>query len=239
MPNTVYLFCGPAGSGKDTSYNFFRKIIQEKHPEQTILNYAFGDSLKEIVSDVTELYTGVHYPVENMQSLEYKEQPRPEYQIYINGQNQPLIIRKLLQQIGTNILRQKLGEDIFAECVIKKIKQQFKHPNQIAIITDLRFPNELKCIERYCDEKDHNFYTIYVERNGTLKSHSHISESFYDMMHKDFLVDNNGSLDDLNDRLKEIFIYNLDPFNFIFALFFEVIVAYFKMIAAKKTSTRA
>jgi len=62
MPNTVYLFCGPAGSGKDTSYNFFRKIIQEKHPEQTILNYAFGDSLKEIVSDVTELYTGIHYP---------------------------------------------------------------------------------------------------------------------------------------------------------------------------------
>lgn len=203
MPNIVYLFCGPAGSGKDTSFQFFKKILQTNYPEFNIQNYAFGDTLKEIVNKTTILYTGHNYPVEQMSSLEYKEQQRHENQIYVNGKQQPLVIRVLLQQIGTNILREELGEDIFAECVVKKIKQQFKQSNQIAIITDLRFPNELKCVEKYCIEKDHRYFTIYVQRDLKI-THQHVSESFYDTLPKDYIINNNGSLDDLSEELEKV-----------------------------------
>lgn len=205
MTNIIFIFCGLAGSGKDTSYNFFKKILQQKYPDYTIQNYAFGNSLKEIVSDVTELYTGERFPVSNMESLEYKEKSHPEYNILVANEQQPLVIRTLLQQIGTNILRKHLGDDIFADCVVKKIKQQFKHHNQIAIITDLRFPNEYKCVERYCDERDLKFYTIYIERQQKLTSHTHVSESFYDLLQKDFIIQNNGTLDDLYKKLEEMY----------------------------------
>jgi len=204
MTNTIFIFCGLAGSGKDTSYNFFKKILQKRYPHYTIQNYAFGNSLKEIVSDVTELYTGERFPVSSMESLQYKEKPHYEHIILVEKQEQPLIIRALLQQIGTNILRKHLGDDIFADCVVKQIKQQFKHPNQIAIITDLRFPNEYKCVERYCDERNLKFYTIYIERDQKLTSHTHVSESFYDLLQKDFIIQNNGTLDDLYQKLEEI-----------------------------------
>lgn len=204
MVNTVFLFCGSAGSGKDTSFHFFKELLEKNSPKKQIKNYAFGLALKEIVSDLSQLYLGETYPVQEMENLAYKERERPEHKIFLEGIEKPLVIRTLLQQVGTNILRKHLGEDIFAECVVKQIAFQFMEEDQIAVVTDLRFPNEFLCVRGFCDAMGYRCYTIYIQRNGKLDSHNHISESFYNELKKDFIINNNGTLEELKIQLEII-----------------------------------
>jgi hypothetical protein len=210
MINTVVLFCGPAGSGKDTSYEILRthllkNCLQECYLE--ISKYSFSSSLKKIVVELSSLFIDAHFSEDAMDSLEYKEAYRPEYKLYIgsNRQSQPFVIRTLLQHVGTDILRKYLGDDIFATAVINKIDKQFKKTsNQIAIITDLRFPNEQNSILEYCNKNEYKCITIYIERNGRIKNSAHNSESYYNSLHKDIIINNNGTLLDLEDEIKKI-----------------------------------
>jgi hypothetical protein len=209
MKNTVVLFCGPAGSGKDTSYEILRRqllgCLQECHLD--ISKYSFGRSLKEIAVELSSLFIDANFSADAMDSLEYKEAYRPEYKLYIgsNKQPQPFVIRTLLQHIGTDILRKHLGDDIFAKAVINKLDEQFKKTsNQIAIITDLRFPNEQNSIVEYCNKNEYRCITIYIERNGRITNSAHSSESYYNSLRKDIIINNNGTLYDLEAEIKKI-----------------------------------
>jgi hypothetical protein len=201
MTNIVFLFCGKAGSGKDTSYKIFRRLFQKSQSTFNIKNYAFGSVLKKIVVELSQLYLGTNYSVEEMDKLAYKESIRPEHTIYIDNEPSPLIIRRLLQHIGTNILRNNLGPTIFADSVVSDIDKQFRgYTDQIAMITDLRFPNEYDIVRNYCSKNDYKCYTIYIERNY-IKESDHPSEQYFSQIIKDYQIINNGTLEELEKNL--------------------------------------
>lgn len=200
MSKTVILLCGSAGSGKDTSYEMLKKQW-----DCHVRSYSFGRPLKEIVVDLCRLFYNAEFSAESMNNLEYKEVKRPEQIMYLDGEAHSLVLRTVLQQVGTDILRKQLGDDIFAKAVIQNIAEQMSQPSpQIAIITDLRFPNEQKCIMDYCFQNGYKCMTIFIHRDNFLQSHGHSSESYYNHLEKDIIIDNNGTLLDLERELKKI-----------------------------------
>jgi len=202
MSKTIVMLCGSAGSGKDTSFNFMKKQIEKTKESINICNLSFGRALKEIVADLCKLFLNENYLYQEMDNYGYKEQVRPEHTIYWsdNDKGESLVIRKLLQIIGTDILRKQLGDDIFAKTILNKIDTIFKSisEEQIVFITDLRFPNEQKCIVDYCKNNGYKCITIYIRRTVNLSdTYSHVSEKLYDQLEKDILIENCGSLLDL------------------------------------------
>ena len=143
--------------------------------------------------------------------------------------------RELLQYIGTDLLRNQLHENIWVNALMNKYKPKVcsgtthcalagkpeiscnlcpEYPNWI--ITDVRFPNELKAV------KNKGGISIKVNR-GTSQSTGHLlldnsdgtpnrfvplhmSETALDDATFDYYVDNNGTIDDLIQQVKEILI---------------------------------
>ena len=74
-----------------------------------------------------------------------------------------------------------------------------RYPNWI--ITDMRFPNELKAVE----SKDG--VTIRINRPQLIeRDFEHFSETALDNHNFDYVIDNSGSLADLENKVKEILI---------------------------------
>jgi dephospho-CoA kinase len=217
MRNTVVLFCGAAGSGKDTSFNMFQTCLNKLDESIQVSQFAFGRPLKEIVSDLCQLFLNETYSVEDMNRFSYKELARPEHTVYSDLSNpdtsEPLIIRRLLQIIGTDFLRKRLGDDVFATAVLCDIDAFFEPSGngqgvKVACITDLRFPNEQKCVRDYCEARGYNCITVYIRRTVVSpKSLRHISESHYDRLEKDFIIENCGTIEELENEVDRLVSY--------------------------------
>lgn len=108
-------------------------------------------------------------------------------------------IRDVMQVLGTDLLRQGFNNNIHVAATIGSIKE-----NEKVIITDLRFPNEMKAVEQ------RNGITIRVNRNrpGIIPSESdfHPSETSLDNAKFSYTIENNGTLDDLIRAVKQILI---------------------------------
>ena len=222
MKDTVILFCGAAGSGKDTSFNMLQSILKQMNGDDDsthVSQFAFGRPLKEIVVDLCQLFLNEQYSLDEMSRFAYKETERPEHTVYPAAdpaRSEPLIIRRLLQIIGTDFLRKRLGDDIFATAVLRDIDAFFKFSGQgtqIACVTDLRFPNEQQCIRKYCDANGYNCVTVYIRRNVTspkTRTHAHTSESHYDQLEKNFIIENCGPIDELENEVMGLVSYMLN-----------------------------
>jgi hypothetical protein len=148
-----------------------------------------------------------------------------EYERGINWQTAyktKLTPRILLQVIGTNLFRDKLLPNIWVNALFSKYRPDgyelgnnkhiadvledihhntLNYPNWC--ITDMRFPNELEAI------KKRGGISIRVNRdNGTraIDTSPHASETALDNAEFDYIVDNNGSIEELIDKVKEILI---------------------------------
>ena len=139
-----------------------------------------------------------------------------------------LTYRELLQKLGTDLLRNQLHENVWVNALMSKYKKIADnwdndgnttvecYPNWI--ITDCRFPNELKAI------KDKDGITIRVNRQikgsskfeGTQEewkllcernnSSNHISETALDNSEFDYVINNNGTIEDLYLQVKELLL---------------------------------
>jgi len=147
----------------------------------------------------------------------------------------PLTPRKLLQLIGTQCGRQIIHPDIWVnatmgdytpnegyeykvkptgnigfggqiEMTILSNPERYNNGYHNWIITDCRFPNEAKAI------KDRNGITIRVNRpnifDAAIKSLAieHESETALDDYKFDYVIENNGTIEDLIIKVKEILI---------------------------------
>jgi len=123
--------------------------------------------------------------------------------------------RKLLQLLGTECGREILHPNIWVNALFadykstggkmiggnrKYIINREFYPNWI--ITDMRFPNELKAI------KDRGGITIRVNRstysNGN-DGKNHPSETALDNAEFDYVIDNNGTIEELIDKVNSIY----------------------------------
>ena len=109
-------------------------------------------------------------------------------------ENKTDLTRILLQLYGTEIFRDRIDPDYWVKQTIERIK---KTEESVSIITDVRFPNEIEMLD---NDVELNTIVIRVERNIKRDGdkHEHESETALDnYVHYDYIVDNNGSLEDL------------------------------------------
>lgn len=116
--------------------------------------------------------------------------------------------RSLLQEVGTDIIRAQ-EPDFWVDQVIKVLKF-FPDRWDYVLVPDCRFPNEI-------DKMSKDFETIHVRiirpnfDNGLSdEQKQHPSETSLDHVAPDWLIENDGTLEDLSMRAKEFVSYLLD-----------------------------
>ena len=192
---------GRMGSGKNTVCDIIQDLCN-KHNGLKFEQKAFAGKLKEIAS----LLTGI--PVEKFEDQEFKKQEMPPEW---NSFGKPVTYRYFLQALGTDALRDHLNTNVWCNALFSKYTEDSKW-----IITDLRFPNELKKVK----EKDG--ITIRVERPcsycNKLKNHAfgcknilnthggllHLSETSLDSAEFDYEIINDVGIPELIEKVRKI-----------------------------------
>lgn len=132
--------------------------------------------------------------------------------------------RELLQVLGTEAMRNVLHENVWVNALMADYKGIYKglpseytpgknltYPNWI--ITDMRFPNEMDAVKAkggitirvngmYVRQGDGKATRTYSETG------EHPSETALDDHKFDYVIDNNGSISDLIDKVKNILTLN-------------------------------
>jgi hypothetical protein len=161
---------GYARSGKDT----VAKMIQDKQPEKNWQIKKFSGKLKEMASALTD------YSVEHFENQDFKEKG------IISIDRKQFTVREFLQFLGTECVRDILGEDVWGNALFKDYDD-----SQNWIITDCRFPNEADRV----DSK--NGYIIEVDR-GIEPVNAHSSETAMKYYNFDYTILNWGDLKNLD-----------------------------------------
>ena len=105
----------------------------------------------------------------------------------------PMTAREFMQFLGTDVMR-RMYEPIWVNSCIKKIQQE---QSGLAIIADVRFPNEAKGIE------EAGGTVLRIKRNT--KKDDHISESSLDNYTFTNYIENNSSIESLIVKVKEFY----------------------------------
>lgn len=179
----------------------------------------FAGKLKQIAS----LLTGI--PIEKFEDQEFKKtnlgsewDTELEYLI-------PMTVREFLQKLGTEAMRNGLHTNVWVNALFADYKyeihrsevptraagfiDQHVYPNWI--ITDMRFPNEMEAVVK------RNGITIRVIRSFNHKMGSketgtldltplHPSETALDDAEFDYEIINDGTIEDLIEKVREILI---------------------------------
>lgn len=164
-------FTGKMGAGKSTVID----IIKQIYPDDNIRNLKFAQPLYDIQEFIYRRVQTVH--------------PKPEG--FIKD-------RKLLQWLGTEWGRgisQSLWVDLWKEDV-KYIREYY--PHDIFTCDDLRFDNEAVAIKQVGGHvikiENSRGTSLITTANGTS---NHASEQGIDPKYIDFVIPNNGTIDEL------------------------------------------
>jgi hypothetical protein len=124
-----------------------------------------------------------------------------------------MTVRELLQILGTEAMRDGLHTNVWVNGLFADYKATIKEWDEFGndtrveypnwIITDMRFPNEIAAVEL------REGITIRVNRdNGTraIDVNPHPSETALDDAKFDYTIENNGTLDELVEKVRAILI---------------------------------
>jgi hypothetical protein len=165
---------GKANSGKNTVGDLFKYHLLVRETAARV--YAFADPIKEIVMTM--------FPGAERNSLFGASKLRSNI---IPGTT--ITYRQSLLDIG------KLGRSYDPEIWVKKFEQDFYKNTQfdLYMVTDLRFPEEFKRVSEM------GFVKVRIKRDDHLviKDVSETSQDSITDSAFDFVIDNNGTLDDL------------------------------------------
>jgi hypothetical protein len=204
-------FVGFIGSGKDTAADYLVNFHGFRRD-------SFASTLKDAVSAVfgwdRTLIEG-----RTKEAREWREQVDEWWAERLNIPH--LTPRWILQQWGTEVCRQGFHDDIW----IASLENKMRKTKDNIVISDVRFPNEIKAIHnaggivvRVKRGEDPIWYTDAANVNrgpdanvnwATSKRRMdklgiHASETAWVGGEIDFEVDNNGSIDDLFEQIKNL-----------------------------------
>ena len=158
----------------------------------------FAGKLKQIASLMTDI------PVEKFEDQEFKKTLLPVVWNYLGPSmrsgnivtcdlvDNQMTVREFLQKLGTEAIRDGLHTNAWVNALFAD-----HNPSQHWLITDTRFPNEAQAI------KDRGGIVIRVIRPEICKDDEssskpkHPSETVLDNWSFDYVIDNCGSIDDL------------------------------------------
>lgn len=192
----------------------------EGHHNSTFEIKKFAGKLKTMAS----LLTGI--PVEKFEDQEFKktylsEEWNSPYNIPFSGpdfveHDGRMTVRELLQKLGTDAMRDNLHENVwvnalFADYYETKGLESVPDDRKLLytcnwIITDMRFPNEMDAVYK------REGFTIRVVRDYALRGgpedpkNQHPSETALDDSHFDYEIINDGTIEDLIEKVREILI---------------------------------
>ena len=178
---------GLIGSGKDTVA--VRLVKKHKFKRDS-----FAKSLKDAVSDIfnwnRRLLEG-----NTKKSREWREQPD---KFWSDKMGKVVTPRWVLQYFGTEVMRGGMHDAIWVDSVIGRYK------GENTVISDTRFQNEIKTI------KAHGGKILLVKR-GELptreemqKQGAHRSEWDWMGSEFDYIIENNGTLTQLNVKIDKL-----------------------------------
>jgi hypothetical protein len=189
---TLIGIVGAIGSGKDTVADY----LCEQHGFQRL---AFAAKVKDVAATVFG-WNRDQLEGRTPASRAWRECMDPYWGI---------TPRQALQQIGTDLFRKQVRDDIWVKSVEREL---LDHPDQNFVLTDCRFPNEVEMVRRL------NGKILYLQRGfipvwgAAAASGGYSPESFgihpsewnvYALCSQaDLKIDNNGSKEDLYEILK-------------------------------------
>jgi hypothetical protein len=108
-------------------------------------------------------------------------------------------IRELLQRLGTDAGRMVLGDEFWVRTLFER------NTSDRIVIPDVRFPNEKRAIE------DRGGIVIRIERDGYGPVNGHVSETALDDDEFKYVLQNDGSIPDLGEKVLEIVRQHYGP----------------------------
>lgn len=204
--------CGLIGSGKNTAAEYF---IEQYGFRQDSFAAPLKDAVSVIFGWDREALEGA-----TAESRAWREQVDPWWAERLNKPN--LTPRWVLQQWGTDVLREHFHDDIW----IASLEQRLSRSTENVVISDLRFPNEFGALRRL------GATTIQVKRgpdpewfeaartvqtipavspvarealNTLRKAGVHESETAWAGQSVDYVVQNDATLEDLYGQLDRIY----------------------------------
>ena len=203
--------CGFIGSGKDTIADYLVNIHQFRRE-------SFANTLKDAVAQVfgwdRDMLEG-----RTRQSREWREQVDPWWAKRLNMPN--LTPRWILQYWGTEVCRRAFHDDIW----IAALENKLRNSQDDIVISDCRFPNEIKSIKaaggivvRVIRGSEPEWYDAAVSANRGPNGNTswaisraklerlqvHASESSWVGTEFDAEVDNNSSMDHLFLQINDL-----------------------------------
>lgn len=176
MKPRLIAFCGVMGSGKSTAIKCLKDI---QHAPITL--HKFAQTLYDIQEDIYWRISPVH--------------TRPDD--FVKD-------RKLLQWLGTEWGRETIDKDLWTKLWFRNVKTILEeYPNYFVVCDDLRFDNEAVLVKNLGGiiikiDSDKANQRIDTNLSG------HKSESGVNLSYIDYIIENNGSIDDLKTSLLSI-----------------------------------
>ena len=181
--------CGLIGSGKDT-------VAEQLVKHHGFKRDSFAKSLKDAVSSMFN-WDRKMLEGDTASSRHWREQPDA---FWSERFGKPITPRWVLQYFGTEVMRQGMYDAIWVDSVIGRYK------GENTVISDTRFINEIKTI------KAHGGKIMLVKR-GELptreemqKQGAHQSEWDWIGSDFDYVIENNGTKEELFDKVAELII---------------------------------
>lgn len=203
---------GFMGSGKDT--------VADMLIERGFIKDSFARTLKDAASALFGWDRDMLNGTTN-ESRKWREQPDPYWAKETENPN--FTPRLALQLLGTEAIRETFAQDFWVSTVVKRWLDAGQ-PN--TVITDCRFPNEINAIRKHggqvihvhrgdypdwyplltrINKKQHNDVDLVKFQTMLLnKELPHSSEYAWIGHDYDVILDNNGTLDQLNQAVNSI-----------------------------------
>lgn len=175
---------GSKGAGKDETAKYLKEAYKFEQ-------YAFATPLKNICRELFNLSDDqLHGHLKETIDERWNTSPRI-----------------MFQKIGTEIFRRHLKNEIpelaCDNIWIKKFELWFEEQiNYNCVVSDARFNDEISSI------KERKGIIILIKRDIT-ETDSHVSEQIHKKFKPDFIINNNGSIDDLHKQIDTFLLSNL------------------------------
>ena len=129
--------------------------------------------------------------------------PSKNRSIIVDGASKdgiPLTYRKLLQDLGTEVGR-GYKESIWLDILDFKVQKAEKKNIGLFVVSDVRFKSEFEHV------KNNGYITVRIKRDSQLQMNhsSEIEQELINDCEFDYVIDNNGTLEDLRENVKGIF----------------------------------
>lgn len=177
LQKTIVYICGPATHGKTTS----AKLAKKNYPKWEIMK--IGEPIKKIASIITS-------------------NPNQEQDKEFCSNYDPTLTNRDIQIKISNGLMKEFGPDIWTNIFITKLQTI---NSRFIIVDDARFPGQIDGVKSAFP--DYKIITIKLINPRKKDISTEPTERSLDNYEFDIKFSNNGTLDDLEIKIKSIFVH--------------------------------